>query len=197
MAFWNNYKNTEQSVCSICRQKFDNGVNVNYCDGNPVSMCRKCFNRGYRNSKEGRNAASVDVCTNFFTQYRPAAVLEKPIFKSKVKTGYGYEYRMPHVLGLQVLRDIAVWCIFLFVIKIFLNNDNVLSDYEGINICHLVINALQSGISFVWCIGNAVLFIKGILYGMGHIRRIFLIVSVCILAFLTYSGFTAMAAVFN
>ncbi|MCM1507912.1 MAG: hypothetical protein NC177_12390 [Ruminococcus flavefaciens] len=203
MAFWNNFKDTEQNVCSICRQPFDdgrnrsNGVAVNYMGGKPVLMCRKCFERGYRNSKENRNAASVDVRTNFLTQYRPAEILEKPLFKSNEKPECDYEYSMPHVSGVQVIRDIVVWCILLFIIKAVIKNDDVLSAYKGINICHVVINVLQFIVSLLWCIRNAALFGKGILYGMGHIRRIFLIVSIVILAFLTYGGFTAVVTAFN
>lgn len=197
MAFWKSIKKSESAICPICRKTYVNAVSVEYNSKNPIEMCKDCFNRNYKNKSLGRNITTIDSSTNFLTQFRPAPILEKPIFLKRPERKCGWEYSMPHISEYQIIRDTLMWCLMILIINTVIDkNTDFLVSENGMNICLAVAYVIEFICSFFFAIVNFLNLIKGLFLGMGHIRRILLLVSFGITAYLAYAEFYMFLSLF-
>ncbi len=189
MAYWKNTKKNEPAMCPICRQMYTNGAVVEYDSKNPAEMCKDCFNRGYKSGKD-RNIVSIDTPANFAVQFRPAPILERPKFKKKEAPECGYEYAIPQITEYQLIRDRIIWIVLLLILSFIVKQNGDYISTNNNNVCLTIIYIIQFIWSLCFCISDFKSLIKGILYGMGHTRRIILLITGGTMAYMTWTAFT-------
>ena len=178
MAFDKKYKNVKEKLCPICKESYIDGRSIiekSYHKGTG-KMCSNCMSRYYRNFNAGRTAAYTDDSANPLVRLRPAPILERPRLLHKDRPRCGYEYVMPELCTQQICQDLVVWVVLCLTI-------GVLSK-EHISI--LVIGTVMTIVSVVWMIYDFYRLLKGILLGMGHIRRLLLLGSILVKLFLAW-----------
>lgn len=185
MAFDKKYKNSGDSLCPICRRTYTEGRSIiegAYHKGTGT-MCKDCMNRYYRNHKTGRTAADTDDPVNFLVRLRPAQILEKPRLLQKAEPPCGYEYVMPELCAQQIIQDLVIWVVLCLTIGLLGGKGSV----EHISM--LIMGIVLTFISLFWAMYDLFRLIKGILFGMGHIRRVLLLVSVLVKLLLAWNFF--------
>ena len=183
MAFDKKFKNSGNALCPICRRPYTDGrsiVEKAYHKG-CGKMCKDCMNQFYRDS--GRSAAISDDPVNLLVRLRPAQILERPRLMHRDVPRGGYEFVMPELCAQQIVQNLVVWVTLCFMIGLLGGTGSK----EHISM--LVMDILITLFTIAWMIHDVFQLLKGLLLGMGHTRRILLLVSALIKFLLAWHFF--------
>ncbi|GEM_PF-1765791 len=188
MAFESKYK-SQGEMCPICRRQFTDGRKID----NPAygetgqAMCKDCFNRLYKNRKKNRTAAITDDSANLTQKNRPSQILERPRFRQGTEPAGGYEFVMPQLTHHGMILSAAMWVVLVVAVRFIIN---LLMPPEesplNFSFSHDGTMLLFAGVSLVWAVAAVKNLIKGIALGMGHSRRIILLVTALVMLALTW-----------
>ncbi len=169
-----------QKRCPICRRLYTEGAELprEYSvtqsadaaeDAPGDMMCRECFRMGY---KLEYKAASFDSDAARRSVFRPA-----PILEGGKRPECGYDLPIPQAMPSAVLHDLVIWA--LLCAMMLISSYIMRSDTHDI---------LMPAAKIVVCLGSALMFLrnirwlaKGLFCGMGHKRRIVLLISAILL----------------
>lgn len=102
---------------------------------------------------------------------------------------------MPQVTEYQIIRDTIILCLLILIINMLIGkNTGFLVSKGGLNICAIIAYAIETICSFFFAVANFFNLIKGLFLGMGHIRRVLLLISCGMFAYLAYNRFCMVSS---
>lgn len=178
MSFSERDKSSEEKQCPICRQPIKDGRVIQekaYMDGTPI--CRACYRDYYMNRARQRTVGTLDDTAVPLVRFKPAAVLERdPIFH-KEPPACGYDFPLPQITIEQTIRDAVFWILFcaavLLAHRIGCGNSHF-GILQETSLSYLLLKYVLPGVSLVLALSYLWKLIRGILYGIGHTRRLVL-----------------------
>lgn len=187
MAFEKKFKPQNDEKCPVCRKSIKAGKRI-IADGYQANgtMCSTCFKHLYKNRSAKRTVGFIDDSSNFITKFLPAPVLEKPLlFKREFITNY--EYRMADITEMSLIHKNCIWLLIMLVLAAALKISGILVSSAAVNACNFAVNILFVFGSVIIGFANIKDLIKGLFLGMGHPRRIILIVFIAVLTMVIVS----------
>lgn len=187
MAFESKYK-SQGEMCPICRRQFTDGrkIDIPAYGENSQAMCKDCFRRLYKNRQKNRTAAITDDSANLAQKNRPSQILERPRFMKGSEPAGGYEFVMPQLTHQGMITSALMWIVLVAVTRLIL----ILLIPEDLRLAHSLSNEgamlIFAGVSLVWAINSFRQLFKGIALGMGHSRRLILLVTALVMLVVTW-----------
>ena len=186
MAFESKYKSQGEEMCPICRRQFTDGRRLDIPSYGGQLMCRDCFRQLYKNRQQKRTAAVTDDSANLKQKIRPSQILERPRFLKSTEPAGGYEFVMPRLTHMGMIINAFVWVALVLLVRMMIRLFVPEETPLDFSIAVMGTDCIFAAVSLLWAIISLKDLIKGIALGMGHSRRLILLVTAAAMLFLVY-----------